>query len=73
MKQTVGRDISKYFYGAYALEGNMNLKPGEANLAHAHTNIARRVMYNHIVGVMASYVSPNPAHRRDTGTKNEKV
>lgn len=52
LQQTVGRDISKYFYGGYALDGNMNLEPGQATLNHAHTNIARKVAYKHIVGVI---------------------
>lgn len=51
MKQTVGRDISKFFYGAYSLTGNVNVRPGQRNHAHAHSNIARKVMYRHIVGV----------------------
>jgi hypothetical protein len=53
----VGRDISKFFYGAYAFEGNENLKPGQPNLVHAHSNIARKVLYRHIVAVMQNLVS----------------
>ena len=41
LEYNVGRDISKFFYGSYALDGN-NSKPGEPNERHAHSNIARK-------------------------------
>ena len=40
LEYNVGRDISKFFYGSYALDGN-KAKPGEPNERHAHSNIAR--------------------------------
>ena len=41
LEYNVGRDISKFFYGSYALDGN-NSKPGQPNERHAHSNIARK-------------------------------
>ena len=41
MHYNVGRDISKFFFGSYALDGN-NSKPGEPNERHSHSNIARK-------------------------------
>ena len=41
LEYNVGRDVSKFFYGSYALDGN-NSKPGEPNGRHAHSNIARK-------------------------------
>ena len=52
LDQTAGRDISKFFYGGYALDGNIGLKAGEKNLAYAHSNIARKIAFSHIVGVI---------------------
>lgn len=52
LDQTAGRDISKFFYGGYALDGNIGLKPGDKNMAYAHSNIARKTAFNHIVGVI---------------------
>ena len=40
VKQTVGRDISKFFYGGYTIEYEEGYKP------YAHSNIARMVVNN---------------------------
>lgn len=34
------------------MDGNINRKPGEKNLAHPHSNVARKIAYRHIVGVI---------------------
>ena len=44
IQQNIGRDVSKFFYGGYALESNSGLKP------HTHSNIARMVVNTLIVG-----------------------
>jgi len=41
LEYNIGRDISKFFYGSYALDGN-NSKPGMPNNKYAHSNIARK-------------------------------
>ena len=48
LTQTVGRDISKFFYGGYTLDGNGG-KPGSNKKVHAHTNVARKVAIQHVV------------------------
>jgi cytochrome b involved in lipid metabolism len=45
LEHTVGRDISKFFYGGYALDGNAT---GQA-LANAHSNQARAQVESLIV------------------------
>ena len=57
LDQTVGRDISKFFYGGYALDGNFNKKAGDSNLVHPHSNIARKIAFRHIVGVIGQKVN----------------
>lgn len=47
----IGRDVSKFFYGSYALDGN-NSKPGQPNERHAHTNIARKWANNLAVAAL---------------------
>jgi hypothetical protein len=60
LEQTIGRDVSKFFYGGYALDGNLNTKPGDKNMAHPHSNIARKIAFKHIVGVIGQrYVQEN--------------
>jgi len=49
--RTVGRDISKFFYGSYALDGNTG-DPKVGNERHIHSNIARKSMQNTIVGTL---------------------
>jgi hypothetical protein len=40
MKHNIGRDISKFFYGGYCLEGNLT---GIQN-GHVHSNYARKIV-----------------------------
>jgi hypothetical protein len=51
LNHTVGRDISKFFYGGYALDGN-NSDPKQRNTRNTHSNQARKVLNRHIVGVL---------------------
>ena len=55
LDQTIGRDISKFFYGGYTLDGNTMVKPGSTNPAlHVHSNVARKIVLKHIVAVIWS-------------------
>ena len=52
LEYNVGRDISKFFYGAYALDGNgNNPKNQESTKKHAHSNIARKIANLNSVGI----------------------
>lgn len=51
IERTVGRDISKFFYGSYALDGNSG-NPKVDNERHAHSNIARKIIPELIVGTL---------------------
>lgn len=51
IEYTAGRDISKFFYGGYALDGNTN-DPKLPNNRHAHTNVARKIALRHVVAVI---------------------
>ena len=42
LQHNVGRDISKFFYGGYQLDGNGG-KPGSNSTAYAHSNFARKI------------------------------
>jgi hypothetical protein len=48
----VGRDISKFFYGSYALDGNGNDPSKEETERYNHSNIARKIANNNRVGIM---------------------
>lgn len=41
LEHNKGRDVSKYFYGGYALDGNLVYNGAKA---HAHSNIARAIV-----------------------------
>mmetsp|Transcript_18509 Transcript_18509/g.13305 ORF Transcript_18509/g.13305 Transcript_18509/m.13305 type:complete len:84 (+) Transcript_18509:1118-1369(+) len=41
LTHNIGRDISKFFYGGYNLEGNTGSKPGQG---HIHSNYARMIV-----------------------------
>ena len=44
MDRTVGKDVSKFFYGGYSLDSNQNVvKSGSAHIWN-HTNIARKIV-----------------------------
>jgi cytochrome b involved in lipid metabolism len=45
----IGKDVGKFFYGGYAMDNNSNL-PGDKNMAHTHSNIARKIANKHIIG-----------------------
>lgn len=48
----IGSDISKFFYGAYAFDQNGNI-PGDNNVQHAHSNVARKIANRHAIGVLS--------------------
>jgi cytochrome b involved in lipid metabolism len=41
LKQNIGRDVSKYFYGGYSLEGNLGAAPAQG---YRHSNYARIIV-----------------------------
>lgn len=69
LKYTVGRDISKFFYGGHGLDGNLG-KVGDFHPANTHSNIARKIANRHVVGIIGKR---NPPEFRfvvdDTKTK----
>ena len=46
--RTVGRDITKFFYGSYTLDGNTSI-PGSKNERCVHSNMARKIVNGLIV------------------------
>jgi len=63
LTHNVGRDVSKFFYGSYALDGNHNNPAGRTN-RWAHSNIARKIANRHCIGALA---------RIDTAKANFKI
>mgnify|MGYP000860080405 CR=1 FL=1 len=51
LSYNVGRDVSKFFFGSYALDGNHN-NPAGRNNRWAHSNIARKVANRHCIGAL---------------------
>jgi len=49
---TLGRDISKFFYGGYALDGN-SANPKSGNESHCHSNIARKIVNKYVIATLA--------------------
>ena len=47
LSHNIGRDVSKFFYGGYSMEGNLNGKPQSG---HIHTNYARMIVNDLIIG-----------------------
>ena len=47
LKHNIGRDISKYFYGGYSLDGNVNRKDPRPGVVHS--NIARGIANSLII------------------------
>lgn len=41
IKHHIGRDVSKYFWGGYSLEGNLN---GPPRPGHIHSNYAKKIL-----------------------------
>jgi len=64
LEHNIGRDISKFVYGAYALDGNGNDPSGETE-RHAHSNIARKIANRHAVAALKQ-----DAVRWNTGSGN---
>jgi len=50
----IGRDISKFFYGGYCLEGN-GVKPAQG---YNHSNYARMIVQDLIVGILQKETNP---------------
>ena len=48
IQHSIGRDISKYFYGGYSLDGN--IEKDKPRKGHFHSNTARRIVNELIVG-----------------------
>lgn len=48
LKRTIGKDISKYFFGGYSLEGNLTNRP----LLHSHSNYAIKIVNDLVVAVL---------------------
>ena len=40
LEHNIGRDVSKFFYGGYAQDGNL-IANGAASVVYAHSNMAR--------------------------------
>ena len=57
LQQNIGRDISKFFYGGYQLDGNGG-KPGSASTAYAHSNMARKIANQYAVAAYARIQTP---------------
>ena len=55
LQVNTGRDISKFFYGGYALEGNT---PGSVPKGYNHSNYAKLVIESLVVGVYMKQTSP---------------
>jgi cytochrome b involved in lipid metabolism len=53
LEYNLGGDISKFFYGSYALDGNSN-DPKAKTQKHAHSNIARKTANRLAIGILSS-------------------
>ena len=50
LQHNIGNDVGKFFYGGYALEGNLGPKP---NPGYAHSNYARKIVNQLIVAQLS--------------------
>jgi hypothetical protein len=50
LEHNIGSDVTKFFYGAYALDQNSNAM-GDSN-THVHSNIARKIAIKHVIGIL---------------------
>ena len=50
---TVGRDISKFFYGGHGLDNNKP-NPNQSHPRNHHSNIARKIVLRHVVATIGS-------------------
>lgn len=57
LEYTIGRDISKFFYGGHGLDGN-TAKVGAYHPANTHSNIARKIANKHIIAVIGQRDPP---------------
>ena len=62
VEHNIGRDVSKFFYGGYSLEGNMGKKPSGG---HVHSNYARQIVNMLVVARFEA----NSAHTELVETK----
>ena len=53
LSHNVGRDISKFFYGGYSMEGNMT----NPQSGHVHTNYARIIVNSLIIGNYEKHIT----------------
>ena len=54
LKHNIGRDISKFFYGGYAMEGNLG---GNPQSGHVHSNYARMIVNDLIIGNYEKHIT----------------
>lgn len=47
----IGRDVSKFIFGAFALDGNQNDPKAPTNKWN-HSNMARKIVNRHAIGAM---------------------
>jgi cytochrome b involved in lipid metabolism len=47
LTHNIGKDVSKFFNGGYALEGNMGARPASG---YRHSNFARKIVNQLVVG-----------------------
>ena len=57
LTHNIGRDISKFFYGGYSLDGNLR-RPNKPTKGHVHSNYARRIVNECIVAHFNSHLKP---------------
>lgn len=51
LEYNIGRDVSKFIFGSFALDQNHN-DPKAPNNRYAHSNIARKIVNRHAIGAM---------------------
>lgn len=56
IEQTVGRDVSKFFHGGHALDGNSS-DPKVTTERYSHTNVARIIANGMAIAVYAGRVN----------------
>ena len=55
LKHNIGRDISKFFYGGYSMEGNLG--GGAPKAGHVHSNYARMIVNDLIIGNYEKHIT----------------
>ena len=58
LEDTIGRDISKFFYGGHAFDGNLGKpeKHSKTSPQYAHSNIARKMANKYAIGIISSSI-----------------